>query len=365
MARKGFWLATAVGTGLVAACGARNSLDAERESGTPDASVAGQTSSGGHGGDATGGAGGSGGSSLVCEPQQATYDTCLACPQDSYLGAFWNGRSCVELLGCGCTGSDCAQGFGSFEQCQAAHASCPSMLCAYSGGQWFPAAAGFCGFRCGAPLPLYCEGPFADCLCPPGATLQAGIGCVVSAECTAADLCTATRGTWHPASECYCGFVCGQPGGCDACLDSCDCGPHRNFLQGQGCVPDGICGPVQAEAICSSTGGSWQSCSSGDPCSCGDYHCGRPNLLDPCVTPGCDCGPSANYIGGIGCMLDGGCWFEELGQGCNGQGSSYSSCRPGLSCCAHCGIMLGCNTCDLPCCATEPGCYDGCPPPPT
>jgi hypothetical protein len=356
---------------FVASCGARNSLQVEREAAAPTTATAGHGSTdGGHGGSAHGGAGGSGvggsgtGGSVDCTPQQATYDGCIACPQDEYLGAFWNGRDCFELFGCGCAGGDCGHGFGSLEQCRAAHAPCPSVLCAVSGGQWFPAMAGFCGFRCGAPSPIDCEAPFADCLCPPGASLAPGIGCVPSADCTAADLCTATRGTWHPADECYCGFVCGEPGDCTGCLDSCDCGPHRNFLLGQGCVPDGSCGAVEAQAICSSTGGTWHSCAPGDPCSCGDYLCGQPNLVDPCVTPGCDCGPSGILVAGIGCVLDAGCWFHELGQGCTGQGSSYSSCRSGLACCPHCGVLMGCSSCDIPCCPTEPGCVDGCPPPP-
>ncbi len=202
--------------------------------------------------------------------------------------------------------------------------------------------------------------------CPPGQTLLATAGCVSDPGCADEDLCLASTGTWHPAEEGYCGFQCGNPGDCQACMDSCDCGPHRSFAPAQGCMIDPLCEQVDQGTLCVASGGTWHACGSGEPCSCGHYQCGFPNTVDPCVAPGCDCGPLSNFDQGIGCVLSGGCTLRNEGQECSGQGADTSSCRPGLACCQHCGTYPGCSWCEPPCCSDTPGCLDdGCfaPPP--
>lgn len=300
-----------------------------------------------------------------CEPQAVADDPCIDCTAEMFLGAFWDGRDCFELRGCGCSGDGCGLPFRSREECAVFHETCPAARCAATGGSWFPEEFGGCGFACGGPRDADCLVPFADCLCPAGRTFQADTGCVADPSCTERELCVATRGSWHPASECYCGFDCGLPGACDACVDSCDCGPARNFTAGIGCRVDRTCEPEWGIDLCTSTGGTWHDCSPGDPwCSCGDYHCGRPNVTDPCVSPGCDCGPGANFLE-EGCVPDAECYYGVEGEECSGWGMEWSSCRPGLTCCVECGMMMGCNYCRNPCCDDSSWCEDtGCPPPP-
>lgn len=301
-----------------------------------------------------------------CEPQPVADDLCLDCTAEMFLGAFWDGRECFELRGCRCRGDGCALPFRSVAECEAVQASCPATLCRATGGAWFPAEFGGCGFACGGPREALCYAPFADCLCPEGQTFDPDAGCAPDPSCTARDLCVATRGTWHPASECICGFQCGRPGDCEACLDSCDCGPARNFVEGLGCRYDEACSVRWNEDLCVSTGGTWHACEPGDTgCSCGDYHCGRPNTVDPCVVPGCDCGSGANFHTDRGCVPDAECFYGGEGDECNGWGLEGSSCRPGLACCVECGAWAGCSYCRNPCCADSPGCEDdGCFPPP-
>jgi hypothetical protein len=300
-----------------------------------------------------------------CEPQAVADDVCLDCTASVFLGAFWDGRACFELHGCSCRGDGCFLPFRSLEECETFHETCPAAVCAATGGRWFPEEHGGCGFACGGPREADCFAPFADCLCPAGQTFHADTGCAADAECNERVLCYATRGTWHPGSECFCGFHCGVPGDCEACLDSCDCGPARNFVAGVGCRVDATCEAEWGIDLCTSTGGTWHDCSAGDPfCSCGDYHCGRPNVTEPCVMPGCDCGAGANF-GDEGCVPDAVCFFGDEGAECNGGGMDWSTCRPGLTCCSECGMMPGCSYCRNPCCAEWPECGDGgCPPPP-
>jgi hypothetical protein len=300
-----------------------------------------------------------------CEPDVVASDSCATCPEGSALGTYWDGQRCFELWGCACAGESCAAGLSSGEECEAVHAPCDGARCLATAGQWFPAAAGFCGFRCGGPLPANCESPIAGCHCPAGQSFFSELGCHADESCSSEERCVRTGGEWHPESECYCGFVCGEPGICGACLDSCDCGPHRNFSPERGCEPDPACGVVESAAICQATGGVWWSCEPGEPCSCGHAYCGEPNLVDPCVMPSCDCGPSANYEEYVGCRLDAGCWHGAEGDHCRGAGSDGSSCRDGLTCCPTCGIYAGCADCMAPCCPANPSCMDdGCGPPP-
>ncbi len=84
--------------------------------------------------------------------------------------------------------------------------------------------------------------------------------------------------------------------------------------------------PPVNQALCESTGGSWE------PLSCGDYTCGEPPLCTA-IIPGCDCGIFANFYDGLGCTDDLGC-----GQRCGG--------IAGIPC------PLGAT------CEVEPGCFD-------
>jgi hypothetical protein len=293
-----------------------------------------------------------------CDPQPVAYDPCMVCDDAVFLGVYWTGRECLEMVGCGCRGEGCGRGFSSVPECEAFTAACDAELCRSTGGLWFPAQAGFSGVRCG--LPREDDIQLDVCLCRPGDSFTPGVGCSVDASCTREDICMASRGAWHPASECFCGFTCGVPNDCEACVDSCDCGPRRNFDPAAGCVPDEACGGEwQEPEICMSTGGTWVYTG-----SCGHYTCGIPNTLDPCVMPGCDCGPRSNFDPERGCIYDEGCFFREVDQDCRGWGES-GTCRAGLVCCAFCGIPTGCMRCANPCCEGDPLCMeDGCPPPP-
>ena len=66
-------------------------------------------------------------------------DTCLDCTASVFLGAFWNGRDCFELFGCGCAGDGCSGRFASVYECEAVQARCNGARCVDSGGEWFPA----------------------------------------------------------------------------------------------------------------------------------------------------------------------------------------------------------------------------------
>ncbi|MDI7269872.1 MAG: hypothetical protein QME96_17920, partial [Myxococcota bacterium] len=298
---------------------------------------------------------------VSCAPQVVSDTTCEECDAYEFQGAFWNGRECFEVWGCGCVGEGCGGAFDSEQECRAVHAGCDGALCRAGGGMWFPASACFCNPRCG-PLST-CRGCMDSCVCPPGWTFGPGAGCAPDPSCTPADLCRATRGAWHPASECICGFRCGRPGDCDACLDSCDCGPHRNFDPAAGCLPDPACDATDQAGACAATGGTWRVCGPGEPCSCGHYSCGIPNTLDPCVVPGCDCGPHANFDEARGCVLDDRCALRGVGDECT-VGGFDSTCRPGLACCPwFTGEPPIHHACVDPCCPDLPACRsDGCYP---
>lgn len=191
-----------------------------------------------------------------------------------------------------------------------------------------------------------------SCFCGAGRTFSPGEGCLEDASCPAEQLCLATRGEWHPASECYCGFTCGLPGACGACLDSCNCGPHRNFDPESGCEPDEVCGGPSRQEICEATGGEWTTG------SCGDFECGMPNDL-ACTMPGCNCGYYSNYAMEHGCLYDASCTYRDTWMGCHGA-PVESTCRPGLLCCPEC-LIPAIPYCAPPCCPDEPFCAEsGC-----
>jgi hypothetical protein len=300
----------------------------------------------------------------VCRAQQAAGRVCDGGGCATSFGPFWDGSECFATVGCECAGADCGAAFASEEECVAVHASCDGALCLATDGQWFPAAAGFCGFTCGVPSDIDCFTPADSCNCGPGRNFVAGTGCVVEAvECDQALLCRQTSGRWVLSAESPCGFDCGvaNPAYCESPFDSCDCGANRNFDSSRGCVPDWTCVATERQQVCTSTGGTWHECGTGDPgCSCGDYNCGVPNYMDPCIMPGCDCGPSRNFDSALGCLWDGTCYGLEAGANCRGGGSS-SSCRSGLLCCSSSGAM-DLQTCEAPCCPDDPSCADdGCP----
>jgi hypothetical protein len=288
---------------------------------------------------------------VSCEAQPVADSTCVDCDGSAFLGSFWDGRECFDLWGCECAGQGCSSASSSIEECMAVHSACDGALCHATGGQWFPASAGICSFVCGVAYVAGCGLPSDTCDCGPGRTFQPGAGCRADPACTDEDFCRATRGTWHPSSECICGFSCGQPGACGACLDSCNCGPHRNFISGRGCVPDVACGDARPEDICESTGGTWVMG------TCGHYGCGFPNDL-ACVSPGCDCGLLSNYDEASGCVYDASCAIRLEGEKCVGQ----AACRPGLSCCTY-WSMIDTGFCQNPCCPDYPECDEsGCGP---
>lgn len=54
------------------------------------------------------------------------------------------------------------------------------------------------------------------------------------------------------------------------------------------------------QELCTGTGGTW------DDTACGHYMCGIPNPCDALI-PGCDCGPTSNFVDGMGCVEDDEC----------------------------------------------------------
>jgi hypothetical protein len=175
------------------------------------------------------------------------------------------------------------------------------------------------------------------CLCVDGSVPDPMGNCGASEDEV---LCHSSGGTWHDFS---CGdYWCGQPPICLALIPGCDCGPHANFTSGKGCLADpaceGGCEPITCPTgtlpwdsngdgcddlclcpdgtfpdaagtcwgnsgemmLCLDTGGAW------DAFSCGHYQCGMPPLCDA-IIPGCDCGPTATFDAGKGCVPDPNC----------------------------------------------------------
>ena len=190
-----------------------------------------------------------------------------------------------------------------------------------------------------------------SCNCGPGRTFQTGVGCKDDPSCGDQALCLAGRGAWHPASECGpCVFYCGEPAWCDACADACDCGPHRNFTSGVGCVADPACGRPDERRVCESTGGTYVIG------VCGEIRCGVGEIHDFCSGAWCDCGWSSNFETGVGCAFDASCFLEDVDERCE----SLDSCRAGLVCCPG-DPMLDARHCSAPCCPGSQYCgEDGC-----
>jgi hypothetical protein len=297
-----------------------------------------------------------------CTPARVAGHVCDSCFVDSFLGAYFTGSECFELWGCACYGPGCTDRYDSVAECDAAHVGCEGSLCTTTGGIWLPSTpCGPCGhFICGLPTGARCceEG----CDCGPGNTFIETAGCRPDPGCTREQLCTASGGIWYADDPCGpCGdYWCGDAPLLGCCTPGCDCGAGRNFFDGEGCKVDDECDATTSE-LCTSTGGTWYPDVTCGPC--GHYICGRPTG-DACCDEGCDCGPTANYETGLGCVYEPECPVGEVMQPCYGTGYE-SSCRAGLACCPTCDIGFGCPACLEPCCPTSPDCAaDGCSLPP-
>lgn len=93
------------------------------------------------------------------------------------------------------------------------------------------------------------------------------------------------------------------------------------------------------ETFCTETGGFW------DLGSCGNYFCGAPPIC-AAVIPGCDCGPDANFVNGIGCVDDPVCVVGDQAQ-CEVTGGIWDPLSCGHYSCGfrpECAAVIpGCN----------------------
>jgi hypothetical protein len=151
--------------------------------------------------------------------------------------------------------------------------------------------------------------------------------CLVAAPATAVppassldDLFTARQpGTWRLSYAVGLGCTPGRPLSAQSCQQLNTVVTNSFEVQADG------------RGLCERTGGRF------DPQSCGDYVCGvRP--LCQAVIPGCDCGPFATFVEGMGCVSDASCSVQ-----CGGfagfpcpQGSACLD-RPDDDCSQTCG----------------------------
>jgi hypothetical protein len=193
-----------------------------------------------------------------------------------------------------------------------------------------------------------------SCDCGAGRTFVSPVGCSPDASCGPAEACAATGGRWHPTTDCFCGFTCGVPNPCAACLAGCDCGPGRNTDPLGACVGDPACPPATHEQHCSFTGGVWHWATEG---FCG-FDCGMENERN-CLVPfdACECGALANFDASRGCVRDPACAYRSEGAYCDDGRDGWAICRAGLECSYPCGIPGCWSHCAAPCCPTDPtGC---------
>ncbi len=155
-------------------------------------------------------------------------------------------------------------------------------------------------------------------------------------------LCVDSGGRWDVTA---CGhYSCGAPNECAAVIPGCDCGDDANFVEGVGCVDDPACSPLSDEELCELSDGDW------DAGSCGHYVCGAFPDCDA-VIPGCNCGDGANFVDGVGCVVDSACG----GSGGDEQALCVSTGGVwDMTSCGHwgCGMPPGCL-------AIIPGCNCG------
>jgi hypothetical protein len=191
-----------------------------------------------------------------CGAAEVTVNPCPMFLCDALPLWYWDGEQCFDVDCGACEGPHCGTaGFGSREECVAAHASCVPQLCRDTGGTWMFWAEE-CGHRiCGNPGLAICES--------------------------------------------------GEP--------VCDCGPYRVFDFERGCVePDPHCGvlPTRSrEELCRATGGSWDAI-------CCDSRCGELCPL-ACAGPACRCGPTQIFDEERGCIEATECFERETGETCD------------------------------------------------
>lgn len=260
---------------------------------------------------------------------------------------YWNGERCARFDACtGCSGADCAR-LGSLEACEAAYASCESVLCAATGG-FYRAEHLYCGaLRCGLDTGDDCLETHGACDCGASGVFDPELGCLEdAAPCSDAELCRATHGDWGPFCVGPCGELLdpGPTGG--ICADACLCGDGLVFDRARGgCVEPliDLCESPSDESLCGRTGGSWVS-------GCAES-CGLPSVCDCDDCEACNCGRLGRFD-----RTRGGCVRDEtcpdyaranFGDAC-GQGALLSECEPGSVCCTN---GIGTSQCEAPVCS--------------
>ncbi len=145
-----------------------------------------------------------------------------------------------------------------------------------------------------------CDDNFENCLDDRGP-------CLPFNELISSEQCNQTGGMWRPEFNSTNHFECGERVLMDVAVAvPCNCGETANFVEGQGCVEDEICHEQSDEQIlCEELGGRW------DELSCGDYRCGVTPPAACQIAGGCDCGPTANFVEGEGCVEDDTCIITE------------------------------------------------------
>lgn len=264
------------------------------------------------------------------------------------------------------------------------------LQCQTTGGIWSAAACGHA--LCGVPLED-CQCAKPGCNCGAGMNFQPGAGCLPDPTCTTGcggitgkgcivgKFCDKAPGqcgnpnsvgtcTWpgylcdsySPVTDAVCGcdgflypndcmrrlaqvglgvegscdptcnaFICKAPmvpqdTDADGCPDLCACS--------DGTLPgvDVPC-PNSPKTLCETTHGNWHTDTDGH------YICGLPGVCDS-ATPGCNCGPEANFQEGLGCVPDNGCPPPSEQALCE-----YTDGEWDLTACSHdvCGVPNDCN----------------------
>ncbi len=150
-------------------------------------------------------------------------------------------------------------------------------------------------------------------------------------------LCRDSFGSWVPDS---CGFPCGvaPDAGCDETAEAtCQCPFGADFINGEGCVQSNVC---QDEFVldCTNSGGTYDSADESYEYVCGSREFrGSSNQLNL----SCDCGPTANFVEGQGCVEDTACLnsSNDIPNACfvNSPGwgvscNTHDDCGEGIDC---------------------------------
>lgn len=126
------------------------------------------------------------------------------------------------------------------------------------------------------------------------------------------------------------------------------CDPPPGCEPGEACpaVCYGRCVPAPSdeETLCAASNGRWM------PNSCGHYACGQAPACDAIIA-GCDCGPTANFVEGRGCVAS-----NECGAGCSSDDDCDATHR--------CAKANDCDPATTPCQPADRGqcvpLYSGC-----